>query len=109
MSLTKKSSGLLKDWWSICLSCFYSCFNAWKATSVYSGYFQAICRLYSFHIDISYLGEVKLEILLHDYPIRFRYSTGCVFFHKIFLLTDWVIPIIAPMKLKYICHDGLAL
>ena len=29
---TKKSSGLLKDWWSILLSCFFSCFNSWKAT-----------------------------------------------------------------------------
>ena len=43
--LTQKSSDLLKDLWSICLSCFFSCFNSWKATSVYRGYFPAICRL----------------------------------------------------------------
>ena len=41
-NLMKKSSGLLKDCWSICLSHFFSCFNSWKATS---GYFPAICRL----------------------------------------------------------------
>ena len=33
------------DWWSICLSYFFRCFNSWKATSVYRGYFPAICRL----------------------------------------------------------------
>ena len=41
-NLTKNSSGLLKDLWSICLSYFFSCFISWKATS---GYFPAIFRL----------------------------------------------------------------
>ena len=39
-NLTKKSRCLLKDWWSICLSYFFSCFNSWKTTSVYHGYFS---------------------------------------------------------------------
>ena len=46
-NLTKNSSGLLKDWWSNCLSNFFSFFNSWKVTSVYRGYFWAICRLCS--------------------------------------------------------------
>ena len=33
----KESSGLLEDWWSFCLSYFFSCFNSWKATSIYCG------------------------------------------------------------------------
>ena len=33
LNLTKKSSSLLKDRLSICLS-FFSCFNSWKATRV---------------------------------------------------------------------------
>ena len=44
-SLPKKSSVLLKDRWSIYLVYFYSCFNSCNATSVYRGYFPAICRL----------------------------------------------------------------
>ena len=32
------SSGLLKYWWSMS---FFSCFNSWKATSVYGGVFSA--------------------------------------------------------------------
>ena len=52
-NLTRKSS-LLKDWWSICLSYFFSCFNSWMATSVYRGHFPAICRLcFSiFHVEM---------------------------------------------------------
>ena len=44
-NLTENSSGLLKDGWSICLSYFFSCFNSWKATSVYRSCFPAICRV----------------------------------------------------------------
>ena len=31
-NLTKSSSGLLKDCWSICLSDFFSCFNSWLSS-----------------------------------------------------------------------------
>ena len=41
----KKSGGLLKSWQSVCQSYFFGCFYSWQATSVYRGYFPAICRL----------------------------------------------------------------
>ena len=47
-------SGLLKSWWSICQSYFLSNFISWQATSVYRGYFPAICRLcFSFRSGIT--------------------------------------------------------
>ena len=54
-NLTKKSSDLLKDWWSICLSYFFSCFNSWKAEGIYRGYFPAIYRLCFFF----YFSDLK--------------------------------------------------
>ena len=41
----KKTSGLLKSWWLVCQSYFFGCFISWQATSVYRGYFPAICGL----------------------------------------------------------------
>ena len=39
-NLTKKSSDLLMDWWSICLSYFFSCFNSVDDHKHLSGLFS---------------------------------------------------------------------
>ena len=74
--LTKTSNVLLKGWWSICVSYFFCCFNSRKVTSVYRGYFPAICRLFfllfktadlrsycSYFLTISQLGYTNVTSL----------------------------------------------
>ena len=50
-NLTKKSCGLLKDWWSIGLSYFFSCFNSLEGhkrlSRLFSGYLRAKFLIYS--------------------------------------------------------------
>ena len=65
-NLTKKSSGLLKDWWSICLSSLFLFMERHKRLSrIFSGNLQAMfaeCLLHSFLSGVNNCFNLSLSL-----------------------------------------------